>query len=264
MKARITLVVFGVLIVVSLLGVTQLAAQTCGLKIVAVQADRSAASVVTFPVEGKVLIDYSAYAVNANTHSKYSSIRSDGTRYFDKIPAGEYRIFVAKPEFKTTIQSAKLSCKDPRTPVTGYVKLWKGNPSENVEVTETAHLVREMRLDRLVRLDSMVIDSSEDDSASPRLNSKGMVSGGVLNGKALSLAKPDYPPAARAERASGTVSVAVVVDESGSVISASAVSGPHSLWQASAAAARVSKFSPTLVGGKPVKVSGVIVYNFIP
>jgi TonB family protein len=90
------------------------------------------------------------------------------------------------------------------------------------------------------------------------------ISGGVLNGKAISLPKPPYPPVARAVRASGSVSVQVLIDEQGNVISASAVSG-HPLLRASAvAAAHGAKFSPTVLSGQPVKVSGVITYNFVP
>jgi periplasmic protein TonB len=84
-----------------------------------------------------------------------------------------------------------------------------------------------------------------------------------MNGKATYLAKPAYPPIAKAANASGAVTVQVLVDESGNVISASAISG-HALLRASAvAAARASKFSPTKLSGQPVKVSGVIIYNFV-
>lgn len=90
-----------------------------------------------------------------------------------------------------------------------------------------------------------------------------MISGGVLNGKATSLPKPPYPSIARAAKASGTVAVQVVIDESGRVVTARAISG-HPLLRASAeAAARQAKFSPTLLSGKPVRVSGVITYNFV-
>ena len=89
------------------------------------------------------------------------------------------------------------------------------------------------------------------------------ISGGVLNDKAISLPKPPYPPIARAAKASGTVVVQVTVDENGNVISARAVSG-HPLLQAGAvAAARSAKFSPTRLSGQPVKVTGVITYNFV-
>jgi protein TonB len=90
------------------------------------------------------------------------------------------------------------------------------------------------------------------------------ISGGVLNGKATSLPKPAYPPAARAVRASGAVSVQVLIDEKGNVVSASAVSGHPLLRAAAVGAARNAKFSPTQLSGQPVKVSGVITYNFVP
>ena len=92
---------------------------------------------------------------------------------------------------------------------------------------------------------------------------KTIVSGGVLNGKAISKPQPAYPPIAKAARAQGTVTVQIVVDESGRVISASAVSGHPLLQQAAVAAARQARFSPTLLSGQPVKVSGVITYNFV-
>ena len=89
------------------------------------------------------------------------------------------------------------------------------------------------------------------------------ISGGVLNGKALSLPKPGYPAAARSVHASGTVTVQVTISESGSVISANAVSGHPLLRAAAEQAARGARFSPTLLSGQPVKVTGVITYNFV-
>ena len=91
---------------------------------------------------------------------------------------------------------------------------------------------------------------------------KTIVSGGVLNGKAISKPAPPYPPIAKAARASGTVTVQIVVDETGRVISASAVSGHPLLRAAAEGAARQARFTPTQLSGQPVKVSGVITYNF--
>ncbi len=88
------------------------------------------------------------------------------------------------------------------------------------------------------------------------------VSGGVLNGKAISLPKPAYPPIAKQAQASGTVAVQVLVDEKGNVVSARAVSGHPLLKAAAVTAARGAKFSPTKVNGKRVKVSGVLRYEF--
>ena len=89
------------------------------------------------------------------------------------------------------------------------------------------------------------------------------ISGGVLNGKAISLPKPAYPPIARAAHASGTVVVQVLIDENGNVVSAHAVSGHPLLQGAAVGAARQARFSPTKLSGQPVKVTGVIQYNFV-
>ncbi|HYO98895.1 MAG TPA: TonB family protein [Pyrinomonadaceae bacterium] len=89
------------------------------------------------------------------------------------------------------------------------------------------------------------------------------VSGGVLNGKAISLPQPAYPPLAKAARGAGTVQVQVTVDKSGRVVSSEAVSGHPLLREAAARAARGARFSPTLVSGQPVTVTGVLVYNFV-
>lgn len=89
------------------------------------------------------------------------------------------------------------------------------------------------------------------------------ISGGVLNGKAVHLVQPPYPPIARSAHASGQVVVQVLIDENGSVVAAHATSG-HPLLQAAAVnAARSSKFTPTKLSGQPVKVNGVIIYNFV-
>ena len=88
--------------------------------------------------------------------------------------------------------------------------------------------------------------------------------GGVLNGTALTLPKPSYPPLARAAHASGRVVVKVLIDEQGNVSAAHAVDGHPLLQPVSVAAARKAKFSPTLLEGEPVKVTGVIHYNFVP
>ncbi|HEY0544864.1 MAG TPA: TonB family protein [Pyrinomonadaceae bacterium] len=96
----------------------------------------------------------------------------------------------------------------------------------------------------------------------PKPVPKAPISGGVLNGKALSLPKPAYPAIAKTARASGTVVVQVTIDENGSVISANAISGPPLLRAAAVQAARGARFSPTKLSGQPVKVTGVINFNF--
>jgi TonB family protein len=110
---------------------------------------------------------------------------------------------------------------------------------------------------------NVVVGESVERIDAPGMKGKAVVSGGVLNGKAISKPQPDYPPIAKAARASGTVTVQITVDEEGNVVSAAAVGGHPLLQQAAVAAARQAKFTPMLLAGQPVKVSGVITYNFV-
>ena len=89
------------------------------------------------------------------------------------------------------------------------------------------------------------------------------ISGGILNGKAANLPTPEYPAAAVAVRAEGTVTVQIVINEKGEVESATAVSGHPLLRAAAVAAAKEATFAPTRLSGEPVKVSGVLTYNFV-
>jgi TonB family protein len=67
---------------------------------------------------------------------------------------------------------------------------------------------------------------------------------------------------ARQIRLQGMVSVQVLIDETGKVISATPTGHPLLVLEAKRAAMQ-ARFSPTIVGETPVKVSGVITYNFI-
>ena len=102
----------------------------------------------------------------------------------------------------------------------------------------------------------------DEQQPAPAGDKRGPISAGVLNGKAISLPKPDYPADAKAAGAEGVVVVQVTVDEQGNVTEARPISGPKQLQEVSVNAALQAKFSPTLVSGEPVKVTGVLVYNF--
>ena len=85
---------------------------------------------------------------------------------------------------------------------------------------------------------------------------------GVVIGKATDLVKPEYPAIARMAHAEGTVEVRVILDTEGKVIAAHAFSGHPLLQATSVAAARNSRFKPSTIDGKAVKVLGIIRYNF--
>ena len=99
-------------------------------------------------------------------------------------------------------------------------------------------------------------------NASSDAISAGAIFGGVLNGKAIKKPVPAYPDEAKQARVQGIVLVQITVDESGQVIAAKPVCGPPLLYEASVRAARQALFSPTLLSGQPVKVTGTISYHF--
>ena len=92
-----------------------------------------------------------------------------------------------------------------------------------------------------------------DRDADPRLE----------RGRAIRLPKPAYPAIARAAHAQGEVKVQVLIGFEGEVIAATVLSGHPLLQAVSIAAARESLFTPTKYDGKPVKVIGVVLYNFV-
>lgn len=102
--------------------------------------------------------------------------------------------------------------------------------------------------------------ANADNANKPQPNQnpkKGPVSVGVLNSKAIYMPQPEV-----GGDATGVVIVQVLVDEQGSVVEAKAVSGPQNLQTAAVNAARLARFSPTLLMGEPVKVTGTLSYNF--
>jgi hypothetical protein len=94
------------------------------------------------------------------------------------------------------------------------------------------------------------------------VDTKYLISLGVLNARALKLAKPTYPPVAAALRVRGDVSIEVVIGKTGCVIQARAMSGHLLLRSASLKAALASSFEPIYLGRRRIRVSGIIVYHF--
>jgi TonB family protein len=84
----------------------------------------------------------------------------------------------------------------------------------------------------------------------------------VVAAEATSRAQPSYPRAASLAGVSGSVAIQVSINERGSVIDARAVSGPPLLRDAAVNAARRWRFTPSTIGGVPVKATKTIVFNF--
>jgi periplasmic protein TonB len=85
----------------------------------------------------------------------------------------------------------------------------------------------------------------------------------VLASKAINLPQPQYPQMAKLTHIQGAVTVQILVDEQGRVVSAQTVSGHPLLLFAAREAALRARFTPTILSGTPVKVQGVITYNFV-
>jgi len=90
-----------------------------------------------------------------------------------------------------------------------------------------------------------------------------MVGSEVIPGQAIKKVAPAYPTIAKAARASGEVLVQVSIGESGEVIDEAVISGHPLLREATVQAARKWIFRPTLLSGKPVKIRGILRFNFI-
>jgi TonB family protein len=88
------------------------------------------------------------------------------------------------------------------------------------------------------------------------------ISGGVLQGNITKKVQPAYPPIAKAAGASGAVQVQVAIDEAGNVVEATAISGHPLLRAAAVDAAKQWTFRPTLINGAPLRIHGVLTFNF--
>ncbi len=69
---------------------------------------------------------------------------------------------------------------------------------------------------------------------------------------------PRYPSLASRARVEGVVFLNVMVDETGNVADVQVVRGHQLLFQAAVEAVRQWKFSPTLLGGEPIRVMATI------
>ena len=180
--------------------------------------------------------------VSASTQSDLGSSKSSGSAVNDTKSPNSLGASVKQPENRSTatlppstsLDKMKVSSIQPLTPD------FRGMPADT---------------------NKRVVVKDNDAPPAPRPLLK-PVSGGVLNGRALSLPTPVYPDVARRMRTEGVVQVEVVVDENGKVVSARALSGPGMLRDAAVKAASLAHFSPTKLSGLPVKVTGLINYNF--
>ncbi|HEU0174299.1 MAG TPA: TonB family protein [Blastocatellia bacterium] len=85
----------------------------------------------------------------------------------------------------------------------------------------------------------------------------------ILQGKAIHKEQPHYPPEAMRQRITGSVSIKIEIDEAGDVTEAKILCGGGILAAVSREAALKWRFTPTALNGQPVKVKGILTFNFI-
>ncbi len=208
---------------------------------------------VIYSLEGKEINAEIGSGVMAGKESRRASVTSDG-----KLSLTLMRSFNSETGGTITVKTNdtwELLDEGKTLKVIRYIETPRGATNAELYFTKKSS-------------GGLTITGDSNTTMSPSANNTGgtpkKVSGGVLNGKASSLPAPEYPAAARAVEASGTVNVQITINEQGDIVSASAVSGHPLLRQAAEQAARKAKFAPTLLSGVPVSVTGVLVYNFVP
>jgi TonB family protein len=85
----------------------------------------------------------------------------------------------------------------------------------------------------------------------------------IKKGELIEAPRPAYPDEIKKQQIEGTVVVVITIGNDGNVIYAKAKSGPEELYEVSEAAAMKARFKPTILEGKPVKVTGVMSYDFV-
>lgn len=192
-----------------------------------------------FPVK-----DFKVKLTDAKTNKTVKTTKVEEKVLVENVGEENFVVTISKDGFqKTEIEfSPDCSLADVRNTTSEIVFLWKGDSGKTFKPYSKFPAGTKFGI---VRTSS---DSKKE----------------VLNNGAVILGKPKYPKAAMAVRVTGKVEVEVLINELGNVVSAKAINGHPLLHLAAINAAKESKFKMTLLSGVPVKINGVIVYNFVP
>ncbi|HEY1937518.1 MAG TPA: energy transducer TonB [Candidatus Angelobacter sp.] len=88
------------------------------------------------------------------------------------------------------------------------------------------------------------------------------VSGAVMEGLVIHKVMPEYPDEAKRVRATGDVTVAIVINQQGNVISAALIKGNPVLADAAIDAVKQWKYNPYILNGVPIEVETTAVVVF--
>lgn len=234
------------IILVLCLSISSALAQTnsCGLKLNVYNYQENPA-ILPEPIKG-----VTASLQNIKSHSKIKNTLHNEMPYFVNVEKGTYQATISMKGYKVTTKEIELTCEfaNEQNFVSENMFLWKGSSNETVKMFGT----------------SFTIGSKDGESQAASLNVSKVDKPELVHGKSAYIPQPIYPAAARAVRASGSVRVGITIDELGNIESAKALDGHPLLRAAAEKAARESKFESTRLQGIPVKITGILVYNFIP
>ncbi len=185
----------------------------------------------------KSLKDVEVTLTNSKTKEK-KLLTVSPTSVFENLTEGSYQIKVTKNGYKDKKKKIKIECAfaDKNDIFRQYIYLWKDKSVSGNENDFQENVVD-------AKSSAAVNDKNKSKDISQTENSVG---------------KSDNP------KLVGKVTVKVMIDEDGNVISAKALGGNQQLAETAVKAARQAKFAPTLLAGDPVQVTGDIVYNFVP
>jgi len=210
--------------------------KTCNLQI-KVYEYRNDGTSEQFPVK-----DAKIKLVSAKTKKPLKISKKSEIPTAVNVAEGEYDLTVSKDGFQKTLGIVYLDCAlaDIENNVSEIEFLWKGDSKQTFKsYSEYSGALTSAE------------NTTQENTEAAKKN-------------ASTIVQPTYPNAAKAVRASGRVDVQVTIDELGYIISAKAVNGHPLLQPAAVEAAKKSKFATTTLSGIPVKVTGIIVYNFVP
>lgn len=210
-------------------------------------------------------------ATNLTTKRAFQEEIANAVSTFKRLPVGDYELRVKKPSYQQTVKEIRLDCAPDENVVREYIFLWKGDSKSDKRVTEPV-VIFEGTLDgshppnpdygvagrKKVSIGDTYFECPTGSGRGPAPGSIwDIITFNCFGTNHFTI--PKYPADGKFQRASGLVQVQVLVDETGTVNRANAVSGNRALHEACLTAARATMFPP-----RDYKTTGIIAYYFVP
>ncbi len=147
-----------------------------------------------------------------------------------------------------------------------FGKVLGENSSSFIDVLDryVCLLVRINRRDRAFEIQKRLyrLENKQEYEITAKVPVKNLEMGGLMKGKVLNMTKPEYPLEAKRSHISGSVIFKITVDEVGNISTVKTLCGPPILVKSAESSIRQAQMEATIVAGKSVKITGIIIYNF--